>query len=123
MSDPVRIALLAARRLVSEPEYWTRNAPARNALGGPVDPLAEQAVSYCALGAIEAAVGGRKESPDLFQQAVWAVAETLDDGRSDWDGPEGRVADWNDDDETGHPAVLAAFKAAAAVGLRRMDWG
>ena len=122
MSDPVRIVLLAARRLVFEPEYWTRNARARDAFGRPASPLSAHAVSYCALGAIEAAVGGRDSNQVLFRQAVWAMAETLDDAGPGWISSESRIVNWNDNRETGHPAVLAAFEVAAAVGLRRMKW-
>lgn len=58
MDDFTRQILLLARTLVSNPYCWTHGAFARDWRGRPVPALDEDAMSWCALGAVYKIAGG-----------------------------------------------------------------
>lgn len=101
MTDPVTALLQAARRRIADPARWTHGVQARDADGCGVDPLDDDAVAWCAAGALRREAA--EEDAHLFNlrgaayQRLYAVT-----GRS--------VEDVND--AQGHATVLALFDAA-----------
>ena len=47
--------------LIAQPEQWTTGSYARDAAGKPTDPENQEAVQYCAIGALECAASKRDE--------------------------------------------------------------
>jgi hypothetical protein len=88
-----------ARALIADPEHWTRGAMARDAKEGPwntVRPLAPEAVSWCAYGALQKAQDGYHLS--VMEELTSYMSRTL--------GASG-VIHWND--TSTHEEVLAGF--------------
>lgn len=76
--------LTEVRELLSEPGRWTQFAAARNASGDPVAPVSEEAVCYCAVGALHK-VGLPDSASPLRNNSYWEARQLLNDcldGRS-----------------------------------------
>lgn len=86
--------LREARELIADPERWTRGAGARDANGSSVHPRAEEAVRWCAIGAIDRA------DPSIISDALDALHAVT----------RGEVETVND--RGGHKRVLALFDRA-----------
>ena len=76
MSDDTKV-LTKARDLISSPERWTQGASARSANGCPVRVSCPDAVSWCALGAIEKAAGNRNEWLDEMAKLRAVVGSSI----------------------------------------------
>lgn len=114
-NDNTLMALIKARRLVARPEWWTRRAKARNALGAPVLPLDAKSYAFCVTGAVEASVGGQGANPVMFSRCLFALGERLPAPAVPPDMPAtaaARLIDWNDNPRTAHADVLSLFDAA-----------
>lgn len=94
--SPVEI-LKAARELIAKPERWTRGSGARDASGQDVDASSDDAVCWCAIGAIVRV----SENP---VPAEMLLRRVLPDG--------GFISAFNDSHD--HAEVLALFDAAIA---------
>lgn len=114
MSIGVANNLREARALIETPETWTRDEAALDAGGEPTDPDDEDAVCWCARGALEAVgccvlFGGETEEDDGngMDLAEWSClneeAQRL--GYSS-------IEELND--ATGHVEVLRMFDGAIA---------
>jgi hypothetical protein len=99
--DPTTALLIRARGFIER--GWCRYVRARDAAGNPVEPTSEQAVAWCAGGALIAA-----GSPDdeRYRRAEFRRLEDAID--CSW------VANFNDLQETVEP-ILAAFDRAIAA--------
>lgn len=91
--------LIAARAVIGEPKAWIKGMNARAADGIEVDSHDPNAVCFCALGAVN------------------RVTERFGDGHCARDALREAINDfsidnWNDDPETTHADVLAAFDKA-----------
>ncbi len=88
------IALMKARRLITDPAKWTQNVSARDKNGNYVLPINENAVCFCAGGAISKVAGNEmaKNCLEFFRSNGGALTSI--------------------NDEEGHEAVLAAMDAA-----------
>ena len=95
MSDDTEV-LTKARDLISSPERWTQGASARSASGDVVHVSSPDAVSWCALGAIEKAADYKET---WFEEAV-KLCDVIPHG----------IATFND--SHAHAEVLAAFDKA-----------
>ena len=115
-ADIVRV-LERARAKIANPDNWTRVFVARNALGSKCPAKSEEACSWCALGAVVAVAKTCEASAaalDLLEVASGA------DERF-----KGDIGLWNDDPETSHSDVLAAFDAARLEAIeeaKRNGW-
>jgi hypothetical protein len=92
--------LKAARALITDPAKWTQGAQARDKRGQPFSTHNDNAVCWCALGAIE-------KVADPYSEEAYEAAKKL---RSI--SPNGTVSDFNDTHT--HVEVLALFDAAIA---------
>ena len=109
-----RDLLIEARALVAKPEAWTQGTGARDADGEPIGVEHEDAVSWCATGAINAAVyrhavsldippalqRAREHAGSILAHAVCAL--TL--------GHYGQTTTYND--QANHACILKAFDIA-----------
>jgi hypothetical protein len=91
--------LLEARALIAKPENWTQQAVARDRFGNGTSVLAENAISFCALGALCRAHGnemwaGRAFTP--LSEEMRPNIPTFNNSRT-------------------HADVLAAFERAIAA--------
>jgi hypothetical protein len=100
MTSPAAI-LRAARRLIEEPERWTKGAAARDSAGKRVESGDTSAQCWCAYGAIGRATGYRVSDWD----ARMLLSEVVG----------GCISMWNDAPWRTHVEVLAAFDAAIAL--------
>ena len=60
-----RDLLIEARALIAKPEAWTQGTGARDADGKPIAVEHDDAISWCATGAINAAVYSHADSLDI----------------------------------------------------------
>jgi hypothetical protein len=105
--------LRRARDLIADRACWTRHAQARDASGCSVDPTSDQAVCFCAIGAV------MRYAPDdrSCQRALYTLAEAASAmlGNS-WGSPqdEEEVTSLvtNINDAFGWEAVLRVFDRA-----------
>ena len=88
--------LVAGRELLSDEAHWCQGAGARDRQGRRVDPDSDQAVQFCAVGAIT-----RKRS------GSWNAYEYL---RKAAKGPVSLI-----NDHQGHAAVLELYDQAIAL--------
>lgn len=98
--------LIAARELLAEDErYWTQFRNARAAGGNPVAADDEDAVSWCAIGAM------LKFSPYIYESAqTFIYANNIPmDG---YDSYLSVIMNWNDDQRHTYREVIAAFDRA-----------
>lgn len=96
--------LRRARALIERPEAWTKAADARLEDGRATLATSPNAVCWCSVGAIEAAVSPGGYRPRLYHEATEFF-------RSAAGGPP-RITFWNDAPERTHADVLAAFDRA-----------
>ena len=92
--------LKAARDLISDPARWTQEEAARNAAGKGVMAYGEDAVCWCAFGAIRNVVGPNDDAFDLVFDTFRDKAKVK------------LVACFNDTHT--HAEVIALFDAAIA---------
>jgi hypothetical protein len=95
-----------ARRRLSKRGAWTRGEVARTRSGAPVIPNGESAVSWCALGALDASNPSfhvRHQARGLLVRAMGGVL----------------VSDFNDTAGRKKREVLAAFDKAIALACAR----
>lgn len=71
-SNPICAALLAAKSLIADPNWWTKCAAARNRWGNGVDPSDPTAVRWCAVGAIEKVAPGLPLDDQLCRRLIYA---------------------------------------------------
>src|SRR4051812_27582733 len=110
MNAYTQLTLLLARALVTDRGRWTSGALARDEHGHPASPLDDNAVSWCALGAVYRTVGG-----DLA--AFTRVSDTLDEACRALFGTSIRMV--NDSPSPfAHAAVLATFDEAIDEAAR-----
>ncbi|MBM3463715.1 MAG: hypothetical protein FJX76_16575 [Armatimonadetes bacterium] len=124
----VKLALTAARAMITDPERWTKGALARDEGGAPVLPYEEGATCWCAIGALMLASGVTAPAHpshwprDPFLRArrneTYAAAETLLDAAATIIARRGErepgAISLNDASVTSHADVLAAFDHAMA---------
>jgi len=94
--------LLKARKLIAEPAQWTQKYGARNRQGYPVNCDDDDAVCWCALGAISKCTYSLDIAEDTIAALELTSARMF--GRT--------VAGVND--HLGHAAILQVFDAALA---------
>jgi hypothetical protein len=102
-SNPTVKILKKAKKLIADPQHWTRGASARNAQGRGVIWNNPGAVSFCSIGALHHAAGPVKKDWRAVDRAFLMLkraAETRD------------IADFNDDPKTTHTDVMVAFDKA-----------
>ena len=109
MSTATAETLRAARALIDAPEKWTRGFYARDTHGVLVYPTSRDAVCFCIQGALRRVVASDGFTR-LTEDAENAISRAL--LRSNW---EMNPPDFNDDPETTHADVLAAFDCAIAA--------
>ena len=111
-----RDLLVEARTLIATPEAWTQGAAARDADGEPVGVEREDAVSWCATGALNCAIyrqvdslevppplqRAREQAGTILTNTVWAL--TL--------GHYTEATTYND--QTNHSCIVHAFDIAIA---------
>ncbi len=116
-----RDLLVEARTLIARPEAWTQGAGARDANGEPVGVEHEDAVSWCATGAINCAMYRHVDSlevpPPLQRARERASAMLTDTVRALTLGHYTEATTYND--RTNHGCIVHAFDIAIADADRR----
>ena len=111
-----RDLLVEARTLIARPEAWTQGAAARDADGEPVGVEHEDAVSWCATGAINCAMYRHADSlevPPPLQRARERAGTILTDTvRALTLGHYTEATTYND--QTNHGCIVHAFDIAIA---------
>ena len=111
-----RDLLVEARALIARPEAWTQGAAARDADGEPVGVEHEDAVSWCATGALNCAVYSHVDSleiPPPLQRARERAGKILTDTmRALTLGHYTEATTYND--RTNHGCIVHAFDIAIA---------
>lgn len=97
MTSPLA-TLRAARELISVPERWTQDVPARGKSGKEVSPISKHAVCWCMVGATLKVNRGRRHE---------AALDELKADAGQW-----FIGDLND--ESTHAEVLALFDRTIA---------
>ena len=109
-----RDLLVEARTLIATPEAWTQGAAARDADGEPVGVEHEDAVSWCATGAINCAMYRHVDSleiPPPLQRARERAGTILTDTvRALTLGHYTEATTYND--QTNHSCIVHAFDIA-----------
>ena len=103
MSKETADILRQARALIEPEAQWTTRVFARNAEGHPVSACRDDAVCFCALGALESAAHGRP---------YWRAFRALQRAVARYENYE-NIAEAND--IGGHAAVLALYARAIAA--------
>ena len=108
--------LVEARTLIARPEAWTQRAAARDAYGEPVGVEHEDAVSWCATGALNCAMYSHADSLDVpppLQRARDQAGTILTDTvRALTLGHYTEATTYND--ATNHGCIVHAFDIAIA---------
>lgn len=107
--QPIEI-LRSARKLLSDPRKWTKEAYARDEAGYDILPNKYDAKTFCIMGAINRTCGSLvDEEPEYLRarRAVIAATNALYPGFFD-------VFCFNDDDNTTHEMILAVLDRAIA---------
>ncbi len=86
--NEVTEVLRAARDLLSEPGAWTPRSLARDAKNRSVEPESDEAVTWCAVGALRKAANRQKALADQAREVVCDVLER--------EGFERHLPDYND---------------------------
>ena len=112
-----RDLLAEARTLIASPEAWTQGAAARDAEGEPVGVEHEDAVSWCATGAINCAMYRHADSLESPAAAAAGPQPGRDHPHQDRAGrsPSAntrRPTTYND--QTNHGCIVHAFDIAIA---------
>jgi hypothetical protein len=97
----VQVELLRAKELISDPKRWTTGAYARNTSGVYTSPVNDNAVCFCALGAMDAVESGSRAFNALYEAAY----------------QHGGITHIND--VSGHHSVMAMFDRAVEIAGRR----
>lgn len=114
-------ALIEGKRLISNPERWTKGgALARDTNGQRVVPYADEAVCWCASGAIMLAcskVAEGKIKPGSYQHMIMSreLCDFVHDTTFYEVRKEGGLGYWNDENSTSHQDIMAAFDKAIAA--------
>lgn len=116
----VKEFLQLSRDRITDPGHWTQHVMARNQQGGPEEPRSQQAVSWCAMGAMESI-----PVPDEYPEKIRYKAHVmLTDVVDDWTRGtvcEGiAVATFNDN--SSHARVLEAFDKAIRECVNGVIW-
>ena len=116
-TDPTpRDLLVEARTLIARPEAWTQGAAARDADGEPVGVEHEDAVAWCATGAINCAMYRHADSleipPPLQRVRNQAGTILTDTVRALTLGHYTEATTYND--ATNHGCIVLAFDIAIA---------
>ena len=90
-------ALVKTKELLSDPEHWTKGAPARTSNGGMISPCDKKACSWCIYGAIVKVSHDMKETSKqlLRNQLVTMIYRKIGD-----------IGSWNDSKEREHKDVI-----------------
>ena len=111
-----RDLLVEARTLIARPEAWTQGAGARDADGEPIGVEHEDAVSWCAAGALNCAMYRHADSlevpPPLQRARERAGAILTDTVRALTLGRYREATTYND--ATHHGCIVHAFDIAIA---------
>jgi hypothetical protein len=100
MNKDAAKVLRAARKLIEQPEAWTKEYIAQDAHDNWISPLDKRAVCWCALGALERASHRLGISGDL---ACGLLGRAI----------RGSIADYNDTHT--HKQVIGRFDRAIAL--------
>jgi hypothetical protein len=114
MARPAVVALLGkARALIDDPRAWCRGTLARNGAGYSVSPIAENAVAWCAIGAIE-------HFDDYHARTRDAANSWLDRAASLLDGTEDS---WHYNDASGrkHAEIMQLYDQAIALATTKKE--
>ncbi len=111
-----RDLLVEARTLIARPEAWTQGAAARDAEGEPIGVEHEDAVSWCATGALNCAMYRHVDSleipPPLQRAREHAGTILTDTVRALTLGHYTEATTYND--RTNHGCIIHAFDIAIA---------
>jgi len=100
--------LRRARRLITDPRYWTQGAYARNIQGDECAPDEPPAFCFCTYGALARATGCRPFEVSTYAgEALDALVLTLNEDFDDM--PIASIPEWNDNSQRTHADVLALF--------------
>ena len=102
--DTIKTRLRAARKLIDQPEKWTKGALKRDARGNELIISHIPVASRCASGAIMAACEF-EERREVFDQLSRSINHYLG---SDYDS----IVEWNDRPMRTHAQVMQAFDRA-----------
>lgn len=99
-----------AADLLEKPGAWTTDVCARDAEGNPTEWFQDDAICFCALGAIFRAGGGSSSvsADDFFCTFL---------GGNGWS----KVSTWNDDANRTQAEVVAKLREAAALAREQQD--
>ena len=115
-TPPPRDLLVDARTLIAMPEAWTQGAAARDADGEPVGVEHEDAVSWCATGALNCAMYRHADSLEIplrLQRARERAGTILTDTvRALTLGHYTEATTYND--QANHGCIVHAFDIAIA---------
>ena len=120
-TDPTpRDLLVEARTLIARPEAWTQGAAARDAVDEPIGVEHEDAVSWCATGALNCAMYRHADSLEIplpLQRARNQAGTILTDTvRALTLGRYTEATTYND--QTNHSCIVHAFDIAIADAHR-----
>ena len=112
-----RDILIQARALIAKPEAWTQGTGARDANGEPIGVKHQDAVSWCATGAINATMYRHARSldvPPALHSARARAGSILTNAVSPLTlGHYGETTTYND--QANHGCILKAFDIAIAA--------
>ncbi|MBC2806583.1 hypothetical protein C3Y94_025875 [Rhizobium ruizarguesonis] len=101
--------LAAGRELLSNPDHWTKGAPARDRKGESIIPYDPKATCFCTIGAIHKVVG--PQQLELKRQVVGYLIEALDTGHK----VSAILSAFNDHPKTSHDQVLELWDKAIEI--------
>jgi len=103
-----RELLIKTREILLQPESWCKGRLAIDAIGLPVAPESENAVSFCLWGGMLKAVESRTSFADysLVSSAGYFLETFLDASR--WQN----IVAFNNDEKTTHPEILELLDKA-----------
>ena len=115
-----RDLLVEARTLIARPEAWTQGAAARDADGEPVGVEHEDAVSWCATGAINCAMYRHPDSLEVPAAVAARPRTRRDHPHRHRAGADPRPLHGGHDynDQTNHGCIVHAFDIAIADAER-----
>ena len=118
VESPVDI-LIGARQLLTDSGHWIRWTRAKRVDGVGVSATSREAVSWCALGAIQcatnlcdSATGFNRYEREAQSYLIQAITDT--DVQNDYKLRE-EIAKWNNSPSTSHQDILNGFDRAIAL--------
>ena len=111
-NSTIRFILENARNKISNKKNWTKHDFARNKYGDPVSSTDPSAVSWCASGAINAAV--YCQPTVRYEDCTLAINESQEYLMRFIDYPIGILWMWHDKPNRTHKEVINAFDRAIA---------